>query len=109
MARLEAQPIQEAAMTTIHIDNTVHDYDAWKETFDKFDRFRADNGVRSYSMSRSVADPQRVLIDLEFDTRAEAEAFGQKLHQIHGTPQAHSHLITTTGPQVMETVDSKTF
>lgn len=96
-------------MTTIHIENTVHDFDEWKQAFDKFDRFRSDNAVRSYRMTRPVTDPQRVLIDLEFDSRTDAEAFGEKLRKIHGTPQSKSHLISTTGPVLLETAEAKTF
>ena len=35
-------------MAILHIENTVHDFDTWKAAFDKFERFRADHGVRSY-------------------------------------------------------------
>jgi hypothetical protein len=31
-------------MTTVHIENTVQDYDAWKANFDKYERFRAGAG-----------------------------------------------------------------
>src|SRR3712207_7525221 len=30
------------AMTTMQIRNTVRDFEQWKESFDKFERFRAD-------------------------------------------------------------------
>ena len=53
---------------TLHIENTVRDYATWKPVVDKFDRFRADNGVRSYRLSRSVDDGNRVFIDLDFDS-----------------------------------------
>ena len=33
-------------MTTLHVENTVRDYEAWQEAFDNFERFRAENGVR---------------------------------------------------------------
>ena len=41
-------------MTTVHIENTVQDFDAWKTNFDKYERFRAEHGVQSYRVSRSV-------------------------------------------------------
>ncbi|WP_067829531.1 hypothetical protein [Nocardia inohanensis] len=78
--------------TTLHIDNTVRDYDTWKDVFDKFDRVRADHNVRSCRVSRSADDPGRVLIDLDFDTRAEAETFLETLHKIIATPQSREML-----------------
>ena len=64
-------------MTTLHIENTVHDYDAWKGAFDKFDRARRDRGVRSYRISRSQQDDAKVLVDLEFDNATRAEEFAR--------------------------------
>ena len=52
-------------MTTVHIENTVRDFDTWKANFDKYERFRAEQGVQSYRVSRSLAEPSEVLIDLD--------------------------------------------
>ena len=52
-------------MTTVHIENTVQDFDTWKVNFDKYERFRSEQGVQSYRVSRSVTEPNEVLIDLE--------------------------------------------
>ena len=65
--------------TTLHIENTVRDYASWQEAFDKFERFRADNGVQSYRICRRASDPNEVTVDLEFGSREEAEAFVPKL------------------------------
>ena len=62
-------------MTTLHIENTVRDYASWQEAFDKFERFRADNGVTSYRICRQAGDPNQITVDLEFGSTAEAEAF----------------------------------
>ena len=35
-------------MATLHIENTVRDYASWQEAFDKFERFRAENGVCTF-------------------------------------------------------------
>ena len=73
-------------MTTLHIENTLHDFDSWKTAFDKYDRVRADNGVRSYRIRRRPDDPQQIVIDLEFDDRAAAEAYTDVLAKIWSTP-----------------------
>ena len=91
-------------MTTVHIENTVRDYDAWQEAFDKFERFRADNGVRSYRITQEAADPSRVTVDLEFGSMAEAEAFLPLLEKIWSTPQSHEQLVSHSTPILMELV-----
>jgi hypothetical protein len=47
--------------------------------FDADPANRKDSGVRRCTISRSVEDPNYVLIDLEFDGAAEAEAMLEKL------------------------------
>ena len=91
-------------MTTLHIENTVHDYEAWQEAFDKFERFRADNNVLSYRICRQAEDPNEVTVDLEFGSREAAEAFVPKLEQIWSTPQSREQLVAHTGPTLMEVV-----
>ena len=96
-------------MTTLHIENTVHDFDEWKVVFDKFERFRADNKVRSYRLARFADDGNRLIVDMEFDSLEDATAFREKLDQIRTTPQSKAQLVTTTGPLLMEIVTEQTY
>ena len=96
-------------MTTVHIENTVHDFDAWKSAFDRFERFRADHGVRHYRVTRSLAEPGLVTIDLDFDTRSEAEDFTVALTKIWATPQSRQHLIAHEDPVLLELVVDRVF
>jgi quinol monooxygenase YgiN len=91
-------------MTTVHIENTVHDFDAWKANFDKYERFRAEQGVHSYRVSRSVTDPNEVLVDLEFCDNTAAQAFLPKLEQIMNSPQAHTQLTRHSVPRLYAVV-----
>ncbi len=61
-------------MNVLRIEHPVPDYDAWKRAFDGDPVGRQRSGVRRYRVSRPVDDSNYVLIDLELDTRAEAEA-----------------------------------
>jgi ribosomal protein L35AE/L33A len=90
--------------TTVHIENTVREYAAWQEAFDKFEAFRAEHGVRSYRISRGVVDPRQVTVDLHFDSRGEAEAFLPRLQQIWSTPQSQRMLLDHTPPVLLEVV-----
>jgi hypothetical protein len=92
-------------MTTLHIENTVRDYDAWKTAFDKFDRARRDGGVRSYRITRPPHDASLVMIDLEFDTTARAEQFAEFLRSVWRTPQSRDILAAHSEPIVLELVE----
>ena len=46
-------------MTTVHIENTVQDFNTWKANFDKYERFRAEQGVQSYRVSEASPSPKR--------------------------------------------------
>ncbi|WP_350274118.1 hypothetical protein [Kribbella sp. HUAS MG21] len=73
-------------MITLHIENTIHDYDAWKAAFDRYDRARRDHHVLGHRVSRPVDDPTTVYIDLDFGSREYATAFIQVLEKIWQTP-----------------------
>ena len=94
-------------MTTIHIENTVGDFDTWKANFDKYERFRAEQGVQSYRVSRSVTEPNEVLIDLEFCDETAARAFLPKLEQIMNSPQARTQLTRHSAPQLYAVVTER--
>ena len=91
-------------MTTLHIQNTVRDYESWQQAFDKYEQFRADSLVRSYRICRHVADPHQVTVELEFGSTEDAEAFVPMLEKIWGTPQSKQHLVSHSAPVVMELV-----
>src|SRR5258708_20275927 len=94
-------------MTTVHIENTVQDFDTWKANFDKYERFRAEQGVQSYRVSRSVTEPNEVLIDLEFCDQMAAQAFLPKLEQIMRSPQAQTQLVRHSVPRLYPVVPDR--
>lgn len=87
-------------MITLHIENTIADYDAWKAAFDRYDRARRDHHVLGYRISRPVDEPTKVLIDLDFDSRDDATAFVQVLAKIWQTPLSGSVSSAHTAPEV---------
>lgn len=92
-------------MHSLHIENTVHDFDEWKAVFDRFSRFRAEKRVRAYRVARRVEDPSQVVLDLEFDSIEDATAFRGALLQIWRTPQSERQLVSHTAPQLYEVVE----
>ena len=95
-------------MTTLHVENTVRDFASWKAVFDKFDRFRGEQRVRSYRMTRAVEDPNHVMIDLEFDSLEDATAFRGALEKIWETPQSKQQLVSHGTPELRDLVEEKT-
>jgi hypothetical protein len=94
-------------MTTVHIKNTVQDFDTWKVYFDKYERFRAEQGVQSYRVSRGVTEPDEVLVDLEFCDETAAQAFLPKLEQIMNSPQARTQLVGHSVPRLYAVVTER--
>lgn len=94
-------------MTTLRIQNTVRDYDSWKVAFDKYERTRADRGVRSYRVSREAADPRRVCIDLEFDDHPAAEAFCLVLQKVWSSPKSQAELLEHGVPVLLDVADER--
>lgn len=62
-------------MSTLHIEHPISDYTIWKAAFDRFAPVRLQSGVRSHRIQRLVGDPHYVVLDLDFDSKAEAAGF----------------------------------
>ncbi len=69
-------------MTVVRIEHSVPSFERWKQAFDSDPADRKGAGVRRYRIFRLQDQPNYVLIDLEFDTLAEAEAFLGRMQRI---------------------------
>ena len=68
-------------MTSLHIEHRVHDLGRWIETFQSFDDFRAEGGVKDVRVRHGVDDPNYIAVDLEFDSVETARAFLGRLEE----------------------------
>jgi hypothetical protein len=73
-------------MPVVRIEHSVPSFDKWKQAFDRDPADRKGSGVRRYQILRLQNEPNYVMIDLEFDNSAEAEAFVQKMQRIWDGP-----------------------
>jgi hypothetical protein len=73
-------------MPIVRIEHSVPSFEKWKQAFDSDPADRKGSGVRCYQIARLQSDPNYVLIDLEFDSLKEAEAFLQTMQRIWGGP-----------------------
>jgi len=94
-------------MFVLRIEHRVPDFDGWKKAFDGDPVGREKSGVRRYRVLRPIDDPRYVMIDLEFDTAAQAEALLAAMRVIWGRVQGQ----IMTGPQarIVETVETKEY
>lgn len=92
-------------MPIVRIEHLVPNFERWKQAFDSDPADRKGSGVRRYRVLRLQDDPNYVLIDLEFDTVSEADAFLRTMQRIwSGTGKA-----VMQGPigRIAELVDDK--
>lgn len=61
-------------MHTLQIQHQVPNYDGWKAAFEADPVGREKMGVRRYRILRPIDNPNDVMIELDFDDAAHAEA-----------------------------------
>lgn len=64
----------------------LEDYDAWRSMFDRDPLDRGGSGVLSHRISRDADIGSAVLVDLDFGTLAEAQAFRDRLRVLLADP-----------------------
>jgi hypothetical protein len=94
-------------MPTLHIEHPTQDFDTWRRAFDSDPAGRQRSGVRRYWVSRAVDDPNYVMIDLEFDTREQAEGLLRTMQDIWGSPD--HQLTRSQQARIVEVVESIEF
>ena len=91
-------------MVVLQIEHTVANFNGWKQAFDSDPVGRQRMGVRRYRIMRPVGDPDFAIIELEFDTVAEAEALLAAMREVWGRVQGT--LIQSPQARITEIVES---
>ncbi len=92
-------------MATLHIEHAISDFGTWSEAFDRFAEARLSAGVRGERVQRPVDDPRYVVVDLEFDSREQAEGFLRFLKaQVWGVAENAPALVGTPQTMILEAV-----
>jgi hypothetical protein len=73
---------EEDLMATLQIEHPIVDFPMWHAAFDRFADARAGAGVRGTQIRQPVDDDHYIVVDLQFDSVAEAERFQQFLHTV---------------------------
>jgi hypothetical protein len=90
-------------MPTLHIEHPITDFDTWSSAFGRFAEIRRLAGVREQCVQRPAGDPNYVVVDLDFSSRAEAEAFLRFLKtQVWGVPENAPALAGSPQTMILE-------
>ncbi len=97
-------------MHILRIEHQIRDFDTWKRAFENDPVGRERSGVRHHRVLRPIDDPNYVIIDLEFDSSSEAEAFLAALRRdVWGSRRAAPALIGSPQARIVEAVESKEY
>jgi len=94
-------------MTILQIEHAVPNFDAWKKAFDSDPVGREQGGVRRYRVSRPIDNPNYVIVDLEFDSSAKAEAFRAALHELWR--RVEGRVAESPRARIIEAVEDKEY
>jgi hypothetical protein len=90
-------------MYILRIEHPVPNYEGWKKAFDSDPVGRQRAGVRRYQILRPTDDDHFVLIDLEFDSKREAEAMLDHLHALWS--RVEGTVMTNPQARIVEAVE----
>ena len=69
-------------MVVLQIEHPVPDFNGWKKAFDSDPLNRKQSGVRSHRVLRPLQETNHVIIELDFDSYADAEAMQAALQKL---------------------------
>jgi len=94
-------------MPTLQIQHAISSFTQWKTAFDRFADLRVQAGVRQHTIRQPVDDDHYVVIDLDFDTSKEAQAFLEILRvRVWTSAKNAPALVGTPQTQILETVEA---
>jgi hypothetical protein len=94
-------------MIIVQIEHPVPNFDAWKQAFDSDPVGRERSGVRRYRVLRPIDNPHYAMIDLEFDSSSEAEAFLAAMREVWR--RVEGTIMESPRVRIVEVVESKEY
>jgi hypothetical protein len=92
-------------MPTLHIEHAITDLETWLSAFNHFADARCQAGVRAERVQRPVDNPGYIVVDLDFGTVDEAEAFLRFLKdQVWAIPENAPALAGAPDTMILEEV-----
>ena len=90
-------------MIILHIEHAITDFATWKAAFDRFADARTASGVRHETIHQPVDDDRLIVIDLGFDSVAEADQFRLFLETaVWTSPESSPALLGTPRTTILQ-------
>jgi quinol monooxygenase YgiN len=94
-------------MFIVQIEHPVPNFDAWKKAFDSDPVGRERSGVHRYQILRPIDNPNYSIVDLEFDSSSEVEAFLAAMREVWR--RVEGTIIESPRVRIVEVVESKEY
>jgi hypothetical protein len=94
-------------MTVLQIEHKVPNFDGWKKAFQADPIDRQKSGVKSYRIYRPVNDDNYVIIDLVFDSTADAESVLASLRKLWN--KVEGTVMTNPQTRILSVVEAKEY
>jgi hypothetical protein len=94
-------------MIVLQIEHLVPDFNGWKKAFDSDPVNRKQSGVKRYRIYRQADNPSYVILELEFDNLAEAEAMLASLQKLWN--QVEGKVMMSPQARIVEAVESREY
>ena len=92
-------------MATLHIEHAITDLQTWLSAFNGFAEARRGAGVLSERIQQPVDNPGYIVVDLDFATSGEADAFLRFLREVvWAIPDNAPALAGTPNTMILEDV-----
>ncbi len=97
-------------MATLRVELQVRDYDLWRGAFERDAGGRQRSGMRGYRIFRPTDDQNCVMLDADFDSAGEAQAFLDIMRRdVWPDPEKAPAKIGTPHTRVVEMVEAKEY
>ena len=94
-------------MIIVQIEHPVPNFDAWKKAFDSDPVGRERSGVCRYKVLRPIDNQNYSMVDLEFDSSSEVEAFLAAMREVWS--RVEGKIIESPRVRIVEVVESKEY
>ena len=94
-------------MYVLKIEHPVPNFEGWKQAFESDPVGREKSGVRRYRILRDVEDRNFVTIELEFDTREEAQGLLDAMRGVWS--RVEGSVMTNPVSRISEAVDVREY
>jgi len=94
-------------MFIVQIEHPVPNFDAWKKAFDSDPVGRERSGVRRYKVLRPIDNQNYSMVDLEFDSSSEVQAFLAAMREVWS--RVEGKIIESPRVRIVEVVESKEY